>query len=74
MKKQPRQITVISTMIKNKGHYVQRATLREDGQYLVELTANVNEAKPYSRTEANKIVKKIFNPHHREFAVEDTLL
>lgn len=74
MKKKSKLITVISTMIKNKCHYVQRATPREDGQYLVELTANLNEAKEYSRPEADKIVKKIFNPHHREFAVEDTLL
>lgn len=74
MKKKPRQITIISTMVQNKGHYVKKDTLREDGQHLVELTANVNEAKEYSRKEANKIVRKIFNPHHREFAVEDTLL
>lgn len=74
MKKTQRTITVISTMIQNKGHYVKKDTPRGDGQYLVELTSNLKEAKDYSGMDADKIVKKIFNPHHREFAVEDTLL
>jgi hypothetical protein len=71
--KKPRSITVISTTINKVAQYIKKDTPREDGQYLVELTPNLKEAKEYSRATANKLVKKIFNPHHREFAVEDTL-
>lgn len=74
MKKQPRQITVISTTVMNVVKYIKRDRPREDGQHLVELTPNLKEAKEYSRVTANKLIKKIFNPHHREFVVEDTLV
>ena len=74
MKKKSRQITVISTTVMNVDQYVKRNTPREDGQHLVELTPNLKEAKEYSRDEADKIVKKIFNPHHRVFVVEDTIV
>jgi hypothetical protein len=74
MKKNLRSITVISTMIMNKGHYVKKETLRADGRYQVEITSNVNEAKEYSQETANEIVAKIFNPFDREYAVEDTLV
>lgn len=74
MKKKPRSITVITTQIQHRVHYVRKCTSRQDGRYNVELTADLKEAKDFASWDTQELLPKLFNPHDRKFVVEDTLI
>lgn len=74
MPKKTRTITVISATIIGATKYVTAAKKRHDGQYLVELTSNLRDAKEFTDKEARDVCPRIFNPHHRDYVVEETLV
>lgn len=74
MKKNPRPITVIISTIQKRTYYIKKFSGRQDGRFNIELTIDVKQAYDFSRSKANDIIRNIFNPHDREYVVEDTLM